>query len=42
MYVACNVYNIFSIDIKKDEKWYKIVKHSLKIEIFNMKTEIKI
>ena len=27
--------------IKKDEKWHKIVIHSLKIEIFNMKIEMK-
>jgi len=27
--------------IKKDEKWHKIIIHSLKIEIFNMKIEIK-
>ncbi len=34
--------HIFEVkSIKKDEKWYKIVIHSLKIDIFNMKIEMK-
>ncbi len=34
--------HIFKVkSIKKNEKWYKIVIHSLKINIFNMKIEIK-
>ena len=34
--------HIFEVkSIKKNEKWYKIVIHSLKIDIFNMKIEIK-
>ncbi len=28
-------------NIKKDEKWHKIVIHSLKTEIFNTKTEME-
>jgi len=34
--------HVFDVkSIKKDEKWYKIVIHSLEIEIFNTKTEMK-
>ncbi len=34
--------HVFDVkSIKKDEKWHKIVIHSLKIEIFNMKIEMK-
>jgi len=34
--------HIFEVkSIKKNEKWYKIVIHSLKINIFNMKIEMK-
>ncbi len=34
--------HIFEVkSIKKNEKWYKIVIHSLKIDIFNMKIEMK-
>ncbi len=34
--------HIFKVkSIKKNEKWYKIVIHSLKINIFNMKIEMK-
>ncbi len=34
--------HVFDVkSIKKDEKWHKIVIHSLKIEIFNMKIQMK-
>ncbi len=34
--------HVFDVkSIKKDEKWHKIVIHSLKTEIFNTKTEMK-
>ncbi len=34
--------HVFDVkSIKKDEKWHKIVIHSLKIEIFNMKIKMK-
>ncbi len=34
--------HVFDVkSIKKDEKWHKIVIHSLKIKIFNMKIEMK-
>ncbi len=34
--------HVFDVkSIKKDEKWHKIVIHSLKIEIFNIKIEMK-
>ncbi len=34
--------HIFEVkSIKKNEKWYKIMIHSLKIKIFNMKIEMK-
>ncbi len=34
--------HVFDVkSIKKDEKWHKIIIHSLKIEIFNMKIEMK-
>ncbi len=34
--------HVFDVkSIKKDEKWHKIVIHSLKTEIFNTKTEME-